>query len=194
MPPSSVKDVPVGVVTGAHGVKGEIRMKPFGDATSVAAMASDLWEEVAIEGVAYAIKRAKAHRSLVLLKLIGLTTRGAAEALRGKEVMVNREDLPEPDEGEYYQADLIGLSVVTVSGVLLGCVTGVIETGANDVIEIEGERGELLLPVIESVIKKVDMEGRRVTVAPPEGLDFVLKGGSKAGSKGGGGKEDDGRR
>jgi hypothetical protein len=75
--------------------------------------------------------------------------------------------------GTYFQHDIIGLEVVTDSGEALGRVATILETGANDVYVVKGERGELLLPAIEDVIKQVDVRGGRLVIDLLPGLEFV---------------------
>lgn len=162
--------MPVAKVVAPHGVKGEVKVKPFGDVEEVARMAAELWDEVMIGAAAYTIKRAKAHGKLVILKFDGVTTREAAEALKGEELLVKRSELPEPAGGEYYRSDLIGLTVVTVAGDELGTLENVFSTGANDVYEVTGPGGEVLIPVIEDVVKEVDLDNKKITVELPEGL------------------------
>jgi len=83
--------------------------------------------------------------------------RSRAGAHRGAEVALKREDLPEPAEHEFYQVDLIGLEVVNGEGERLGRVAGFITTGANDVMRVEHEGGERLVPARAEVIRKVDL-------------------------------------
>jgi 16S rRNA processing protein RimM len=78
-------------------------------------------------------------------------------------IAVSRDDFPAPASGEFYWSDLVGLQVVNAAGVVLGKVSRVFETGANDVLVVEGAR-ERLLPFIETVIRKVDLAEGRITV------------------------------
>ena len=97
-----------------------------------------------------------------------MADRTAAEGWVGAEVLAEREDLGEAEEGTFYWVDLVGLEVVTAAGVPVGKVTGLLETGAVDVLEVRGERGEVLIPLAPYV--EVDLELRRIVVDPPEGL------------------------
>ena len=102
------------------------------------------------------------------VRLEGVGTRDAAEGLVGYEVLARREQLGEAGEGQHYWADLDGLAVRTEAGRPLGTVTGLLETGAVDVLVVQGERGELLIPLAPYV--RVDLDARTVVVDPPEGL------------------------
>ena len=114
------------------------------------------WREVAV-------LEAEVHSKGLVVRLNGCNDRDAAAALKGMEVAVPREALPETDENEYYWADLIGLEVVNAQGETLGKISEVLETGANDVLVVAGER-ERLIPFIKQVVLKVDPAAGRVSV------------------------------
>lgn len=78
--------------------------------------------------------------------------------------------LPPMEDGAYYHFELEGLEVVTESGDRLGRVDEVLETGANDVLSVRGARGEILIPVIDSVVQEIDREGGRIVITPLPGL------------------------
>lgn len=105
----------------------------------------------------------KAHGQYLLAHLEGMDDRDAAEAVMGMEIAVSREDRPDAGEGEYYWDDLIGLDVVNGDGVAFGRVTGLLETGAHDVIVVKGER-ERLIPFVDAYVREVDMVARRIAV------------------------------
>jgi 16S rRNA processing protein RimM len=112
---------------------------------------------------AYAVAEAKVHSGSVVAKLAGLETREQALALKGKEVSVQRDALPEPGEGRYYLADLVGLEVVNEQGDKLGIVKQLFTNGAQDVMEVAGDRTRLM-PWVPTVVKDVDLAARRITV------------------------------
>ncbi|WP_024299969.1 ribosome maturation factor RimM [Methylomicrobium lacus] len=100
----------------------------------------------------------------IVAQIKGVDDRSQAEALVGWEIFIRREQLPATSEGEYYWSDLIGLEVVTTDGVVLGVVDNLLETGANDVLIVKGER-ERAVPFIKGqVIVKVDREGGCIVV------------------------------
>jgi 16S rRNA processing protein RimM len=94
---------------------------------------------------------------------VGCNDRDSAAGFRGREVAVSRSEFPQAAENEFYWADLVGLSVVNTAGEDLGVVARVFETGANDVLVVEGDR-ERLIPFIEAVIQQVDLAGRTIRV------------------------------
>jgi 16S rRNA processing protein RimM len=114
------------------------------------------------------ILEARRQGRLWAVKVEGVADRTAAEALVGAEVLAYREELGEAGEGKHWWADLEGLDVVTVAGEVVGKVTGLYETGGVDVLVVEGERGERLVPLAPYV--EVDVAARRIVVDPPEGL------------------------
>ncbi|MBZ0267095.1 ribosome maturation factor RimM [bacterium] len=101
---------------------------------------------------------------------IGLRDRTEAERYRGAEILAPRKDLPEPDPGEWYIADLVGLAVRTDAGEELGELVEVLTLPANDVAVVRGKRGEVLVPLLDHVIVELDPEAGIMTVALPAGL------------------------
>ena len=109
----------------------------------------------------------------VIAKFAGCNDRDAAFALRGQEIAVKREDLPEPDNDEYYWQDLIGLAVVNREGAALGKVVKLLETGAHDVLVVHGnapEPKETLIPFVGVYVLKVDLAQGIIEV--DWGLDY----------------------
>jgi len=109
------------------------------------------------------VMSAKVHSASVVAKLEGITDRDQAAVLQGMRVAISRDQFPAAASGEFYWADLVGLKVVNAAGVDLGTVSRVFETGANDVLVVEGER-ERLLPFVETVVRQVDVAGGTITV------------------------------
>lgn len=95
------------------------------------------------------------HGKLLTVQLEGVADRSAAEALKGTEIAVPRSELPLPEENEFYWNELIGLNVVNTAGVELGKVDSLLQTGANDVLVVKGER-ERLIPFVKQVVLDVD--------------------------------------
>ena len=96
--------------------------------------------------------------------LEGIADRDAAEALPGVEVAVWRDGLPALAEGEFYWSDLVGLTVATTEGVDLGVVDRMMETGANDVLVVKGERERLIPFLMDDVVRQVDLEAGHMEV------------------------------
>jgi 16S rRNA processing protein RimM len=105
------------------------------------------------------VERGRRHGKGVVAKLVGCDDRDAAESLRGLQIAVRRNQLPATvAEGEFYWADLEGLSVLTEEGVDLGRVHHLFETGANDVLVVRGERERLIPYLWQQVVVEVDLE------------------------------------
>jgi 16S rRNA processing protein RimM len=149
----------MGRVAGAYGVNGWVRVVLYGDAPDTLA-ATATWQVGESE---YAVLATKFHSGALLAKLSGVETREAALKLRGQTVVLPREALPDPGEGSIYWADLVGLEVVNGQGDALGVVERVFSNGAHEVIELAGER-QRLLPWVPAVVKRVDLDARRVEV------------------------------
>ena len=149
-----------------HGVKGEIKVHPYGDIEGL------VWDAIYIAGKegAYAVSRVRRHKGIYIVKLEGISTREDADALAGREVLVPKEKLAEPAEGEYYYFELIGMEVWTDGGRHLGAIVNIIATGSNDVLEIKGPLGEVLVPVTKDSVLEVSIEKKRVTVHLLQGL------------------------
>lgn len=116
----------------------------------------DSWRE-------YRVLEAAPHGKTLIAKLEGCSGREMAQNLKGCQIAVPRTALPVASDDEYYWADLIGLSVVNIEGVPFGQVSSLLETGANDVLVVQGER-ERLIPFVAAVIRKVDIAARLIQV------------------------------
>jgi 16S rRNA processing protein RimM len=146
----------MGRVAGSYGVHGWIRV----GAPQVALEACRKWW---IGGVEYPVAETKPHSGTLLAKLAGVGSPEVARTLKGSKVFVRRELLPQTEAGHYYLADLVGLEVVNEQGVVLGAVKQWLYNGAQDVMEVVGEKTRLL-PWIPTVVKRVDLQDRRIKV------------------------------
>lgn len=157
----------LGRVLGAFGIRGWVRIRPFTESAD-GLLAQSSWV-LCQRGVnrTVTVEEAKTHGGFVLAQLKEITDRGQAEALRGADVTIGRDQLPEPDAGEYYWSDLIGLAVRNVNGVALGRVTGLIAAPAHDVLRVAAGTDpaqEQLIPFVEPILREVDLAGGCVTV------------------------------
>ena len=151
------KRIALAAIAGAHGVKGELRLKLFSDSID----SLQRHERLHVGGVErrlLAIREGKAP----VARFEGVDDRSAAEALRGSLVEVDRSALPPLEEGEYYHADLIGVAAVDRAGDKVGSVVGVENYGAGDLLEIESEDGKRsLIPFRPGI---AEFEGQRVVL------------------------------
>ena len=146
----------MGRISAPFGVRGWVKVQPNTAAAQNLLAYKTWWVEDGGEWRDRSVAQAKVHGRTVVAKLDGCEDRDAAIALRGKLVAVPRAELPGTRSGEYYWADLIGLAVVNESAQALGRISGILQTGANDVLVVTGER-ERLIPFIAEVIRDVDL-------------------------------------
>jgi len=157
------KRVALAAVAGAHGVKGEVRLKLFSDGAASLAR----HENVYVGGAQRRLLFARDGGKTAIARFDGITDRSAAEALRGALVEVDRSALPPLEEGEYYHSDLVGLACVDREGQSVGTVVAVENFGASDLLEVELPNGKRSLIPFRNGIADVD-EGR--VVLDPEFL------------------------
>jgi 16S rRNA processing protein RimM len=162
------RKVCVGVVIGAKGVRGEVRIKSFtaspGDIAAYGPVTTT-------DGRTFKLKVAGFAKDAVTVRLEGVADRDAAEAMKGTELYVDRAALPPPEDGSYYHADLIGLAAVLTTGEVLGEVTAVFNFGAGDVLEVKRPNGETeLIPFPGPAVEKVDLAAGTITIVPLPGL------------------------
>ena len=158
--------VVIGKVGKPFGVKGEIRIRPYTDSLEMFQRSAIL----VLDTTPYTVLSLRSHKGSAIVSLEGIDTPEAAKELVGHLVKTDESNLPPKEEDEYYWHELIGLQVFTQDGRDLGEITSIIETGAHDVLQVEGKFGEVLLPMIDEVILQVDVEKGEMVVDPLEGL------------------------
>lgn len=159
----------LGIVGAPHGVHGEVRIKAFtGDPLSLA----DYGPLVDRQGRRFEIAAIRPAKEVVVARLKGVTSREAAQALTGVELLVDRAKLPPPeDEDEFLQADLVGCTVVALDGAVLGTVSAVANYGAGDLLDIATPDGRsVLMPFTKACTPRIDIAGKRIEADPPAGL------------------------
>ena len=162
----------IGQIVGVHGIKGNCKIRSYAESLSV--FQSDSVVIVATSDGRqrpYEINWVKPHAKAALVSLKGVDTRNQAEALIGCELFIEKNRLPDPEEGSYYWFDLIGLDVFENDQKYLGRLESIIQTGSNDVYVVKKDNTEVLIPALESVVQKIDLKNRRMQVDLPEGLD-----------------------
>lgn len=161
----------VGVITTTHGLKGEVKVYPTTDDPE---RFLELDEVILRSGKAERvlhIENVRFFKNLVIVKFKELGRLEDVENLRQAELYVSRENAVPLEDGEYYIGDLIGMQVETDEGEVLGELTDVIETGANDVYEVSTKKyGNVLIPAIEQCIMNVDIETGKMLVHLLPGL------------------------
>jgi 16S rRNA processing protein RimM len=157
----------VGVIVGAHGVRGAVRVKPFTAEAAAVAGYGPVEDETGTRR--FELRLVGEGKGVVIATVKGVEDRDAAEALKGLRLYVAREALPPPDAEEFYHADLIGLDAMTRSGERLGKVRAVHDYGAGDSLEIDvAAGGTLLVPFTRRAVPEIDLAAGRLVVDPPE--------------------------
>jgi len=151
--------IALAAVAGAQGIKGEVRLKLFTDS----AASLSRYKKLYVGGVELRLLAARDGK-LAVARFEGIADRGAAEALRGSLVEVDRDQMPALEDGEYYYADLIGLPAVDRDGHAIGSVVAVENFGAGDLLEIEIDGGKRSLIPFKPGI--ADLEDGRITLDP----------------------------
>jgi 16S rRNA processing protein RimM len=155
----------MGRIFGSWGVRGGVRVDPYTEDPGTLATYKTWLVGREGEWKEFKVLEARLHTTQVVAQLEGLTDRDAALKLKGSEVAVPRETLPEPDDGSYYWSDLVGLSVVNTGGEALGAVKEMFSNGAQDVIDVvAGEAGEVKRLIPWTAVQSVDLKARRIEV------------------------------
>ncbi|MFQ5626711.1 MAG: ribosome maturation factor RimM [Methyloligellaceae bacterium] len=165
------KRVLLGRVAGARGLKGEVRSKTFSQVPRAIASYGPLEDEAGARS--FEISKLRVVKDGVVAQLKGVTTREAAEALKGLEFYVGREKLPEMDDpSTFYHADLIGLVAINGKGAALGQVVAVQNFGAGDLLEVRPSTGgaTVLVPFTQEIVPDIDREAGWLLMLPPEGI------------------------
>lgn len=156
-----------GKIVTTHGIRGEVKVMPYTDTPELLCEFERLFmgknhDEIYIE-------KSRVFKNMVIAKIEGIDTPEAAESLRNKILYMHRDDL-ELDEDTYFIQDLIGMEVKDAdTGIIYGKITDVMQTGANDVYVIQGER-EYLVPAIPDVVVSTDIESGIMLIKPLNGL------------------------
>jgi 16S rRNA processing protein RimM len=158
--------VAVGRVSTSWGVRGVVKVIPLVDSRERLAPG----RRVTVTGQHRTIESSRWQKGLAYLKLSGIDDREAAFTLRQRLLTVPESELDPLDEGHYYRFQLVGLAVETTAGAALGRVTDVLTTGANDVYVVQGERGEILVPATDDIVKEIDLERGRMVIEEVPGL------------------------
>jgi 16S rRNA processing protein RimM len=161
----------VGRVARTHGLRGDVIVSPETDfVTERFRPGATMWMRTAAGDEQLTVKAVRLQNGRPVVTFEGFTSIDSAGRLTGQELRVPEESLQTLGPGQYYEHQLAGCSVVTVGGELVGVVERV-ESGAGATrLVVQGERGEVLVPLVEHICLEIDVEGRRIRVDPPEGL------------------------
>lgn len=151
--------IEVGKYVNTFGIKGEIKIFPYVEYL-------DKLNYIYLDNKKMEIKKLRFKKNVAIVKLKGIDDINEIEPLKGKIVTIDESDKPELPEGTYYNEDLIGMEVYTDDEKYLGKLDDVFNTGANDIYQV----GDILLPVIDDVVKKIDIKNNKIIVHIIKGL------------------------
>ena len=161
--------LPIGVVVGPQGIRGDFKVKPY----TAAAKSLSAYGPVTTENGRQLMLQILSVNSkgLAIVRVKGVDTRDAAESLRGVTLYVARESLPEPNDGEFYHADLLGMVVKTQDGALLGSLLAIHDFGAGEVAELAPRKGStIMVPFGGDRLIAVDMAAKQLCLSVPDGF------------------------
>lgn len=161
----------LGHIAGAHGVRGEVRVRTQTETPQAIADYGPVQDEAGERR--FAIVAARAAKDGAVARIEGIDTRAAAEALKGTALYVERAAMPDDiEEGSYYQADLIGVVAINADGAALGQVVSVQNFGAGDLLEVRPASGgqTVLVPFTKEIVPDVELDAGWLLMLPPEGL------------------------
>lgn len=159
----------VGRTAGAYGVRGWVRVVPMGREGDLLFECDRWWflpfpRKPGVEPKLLTVAEVKAHGKDFIARINEIHTREEAMALKGS-LLVDRDDLPELAEGDFYDDDLLGMSVVNLSGERLGDVVGVTDNGAQDLLAVKTEKDDVFyIPMVEAYVQSIDFDQSEVTV------------------------------
>ena len=163
--------IPVGKIIDTHGVRGQLKLYSYsGNGDSLAAAEIVTLTSPTGQTREFPLTSFKDAGNRFLIRLGDLDDINQALPLVGSELCLRRKQFPELEADEYYWSDLIGLTVVTTSGISLGKVADIFETGSNDVYVVRGTGREYLIPAIAEVVTSVDLAKATITIEPLDGL------------------------
>lgn len=161
-----MQEMEIGKIVNTHGLKGHVKVEPWCDGIET----FEYLDSIFIKGTEYNIESVKPHKNIFLLKLKNIDDINVAEGFKGAIITADREKLPPLPEGTYYITDIIGLEVYEDEK-YIGKISDWIETGSNNVYVIKRPKGkDVLIPAIDDVIKKIDIENKTMSVKLLEGL------------------------
>ncbi len=157
--------VAIGVVLAPHGVRGTLRVRALGSGKHLRK-----GTEPVVAGIRRRISDVRKTPKGFLLDLEGIESRGGARSLKGQEILLDRDELDVPEDGEFYVADLIGLTAVDDAGEVVGTVADTFETAAHEVLVVSEMKDghDLYLPFTLEHVPEVDLEAERILIRPPE--------------------------
>ena len=161
----------IGQIVNTNGLKGLLKVKPLTDDITRFEELETIYIQIHSQLVEKKIEKVRYVKNMVLLKLEGIDDINEAEKYRNLYIKINRKDIKELSENSYLIVDMLKCEVYTEENELLGKMIDVLQTGSNDVYVVKNENGkEILLPAIKDVVKKIDIQNKKIIVKLMEGL------------------------
>jgi len=163
----------MGKITGAHGLDGKLKFRSFAESADIFAPNCRVFlrTENKTDARPLVIEKCIDRQKDMLVRLSGVNTRESADALVGKEILLDRQQLPDPETDAWYWQDLFGLTVVDQNRGNLGIIETIIPTGAHDVLVVKNRDKEILIPMHRQFVTQVDLEDKTVTTCLPQGYE-----------------------
>lgn len=161
----------VGQIVNTHGINGVVKVYPYTDDIEKLCQTKEIFLDESLTKK-YIVKNASIQKNMLLMTLDGIDDIEHAEKLKNSYVFIKRDENEKLEKDTYYIADLIGLDVIDIeTSEIIGNVTDIFSTGANDVYEVSLKDGKkIYLPAISDVVKSIDIQDKKIIVKIMEGL------------------------
>jgi 16S rRNA processing protein RimM len=167
MKPSEPEYVTIGQILAPWGIKGKLKVKVTTDFPRQRFNPSS---KLFINRQPMTIDSVEWHKGKAIVKLHTIDSIEEAQKLRGQLIEIHHSQLQPLPEGQYYHFQLIGLAVQTTQGERLGTITEILTTESHDIYVVNGDRGEILIPAIDDVVKSIDLNKECIIIEPIDGL------------------------
>ena len=162
------KRILIGKIASAHGIKGDVKVVCHADDPEILFREDGVYTSETGDKRLVLNPRSEPKPNLFIASVDGVGDRNASELLRGTMLYIDRDELPELDDGQIYHTDLEGMDAVSADGKKMGRVIRVVNFGASDLLEIQGAKESYYIPFCEPYLVEVDMDGRRVVLNEPD--------------------------
>ena len=161
-----------GKISKVHGLAGEVKFLPHSRQLDNISTLERIfiYKKPGGPPTELTITKSRIHRNSAIIRIKGIDSIEDAEKLAGTVVYVESDDLNELDDGEYYWFDLIGLETYTDDGQFIGIVESLIDRSMQSLLVVKNEDKEHLIPLIEPIVKEIDLENSKIIITPIEGL------------------------
>ncbi len=166
MKSSDLDFITIGRILAPWGIKGKLKVKVITDFPQRFAPSSTVY----VNRQPMTIDSTEWYKSKAIIKLNTIDNIEAAQRLRGQPIEIHHSQVYSLPEGQYYHFQLIGLEVWTTQGELLGNITEILTAESNDNYVVKGDKGEILIPAVEDVVKSIDLNKGRIVIEAIEGL------------------------